>query len=73
MSSDVSEKETIEEKFLNKLSKNRVEVASLSPEEKFAYDIFRKRKGFVKTILLKTIKIVLTELGKKLTKINTLL
>jgi phenylalanyl-tRNA synthetase alpha chain len=64
------EKETLEEKFLKIIAKNKVEVASLSPEEKFAYEAFLKRKGIVKTILLKTIMITVTDTGKKLAKIK---
>jgi len=62
------QKESFEEKLIAKLSKGNVELKSLSPEEKFAYDNLKKRKQIVKTILLKNVNAELTEFGKKVSK-----
>jgi len=64
------DKESLEEKFLNKLSKNDLDISKITPEERFAYDIFIKRKRIIKTTLVKERKAELTELGKKLSKMK---
>jgi len=58
------EKETLEETLLQKLP---IEPSKLTPEEKFAYENLQKRKGVIKTVIIKTRTIKLTELGKELT------
>ena len=62
----VLEKEWLEETFLKKIKENEVTVDSLSPEEKFAYDIFMKRKDIVLPMLQKTKKYALTQFGEEL-------
>lgn len=59
-------KSSLEENFLIKLAKGEVKVSQLTPEEKFAYDIFRKRKNIIKTALIKERIAELTDIGKKL-------
>ena len=58
---------SLEEKFLHKLEEP-VPIESLSSEDKYGFEAFKKRKGLVvvKTITLFTY--TLTELGKKLSK-----
>lgn len=63
-------KETLEEKFLKKLSKGNVDIRSLSQEEKFAYEVFKKRKEIIKTVLQKLRKAGVTDLGNKTLKIK---
>ncbi len=65
------EKTSFEEQFLNK--KFPVELNSLKPEEKFAFNELKKRKNIIKTEIKKIKTIVLSALGKKLVniKINT--
>lgn len=64
------QQESLEEKFLKRLEKGHTEIKSLKDEEKFAYELFRKRKGIVKTILLKIRSAELTAAGKKLSKMD---
>lgn len=64
------DKELFEETFLKKISKNIVDISSLSPEEKFAFDNLKKRKEIIKTVDKKTRIVKLTETGKKLLKEN---
>lgn len=59
------EKESLEEKFLKQLP---LDLASLEPEQKFAYDSLKSRRNIIKTDLVKIRKVALTELGKKLAK-----
>ena len=59
------EKDTIEEKFLKK-ALSGIDIKSLAPEERFAYDVFRKRKGIIKPSLIRLRKIKLTPVGKKI-------
>lgn len=61
-------KESLEEKFLQK--KFPVELSSLKDEELFSFEELKKRKDIVKKVLLKTRKVRLTELGKKLVREN---
>ncbi|MBN1544542.1 phenylalanine--tRNA ligase subunit alpha [Candidatus Woesearchaeota archaeon] len=61
-------KEWLEEAFLKRVSKDGVEPSSLSPEERFSYDIFRKRKGIVKSDLEKIKRFRVTDIGKALSK-----
>jgi len=62
------EKESFEEKLLKKLGKGSIDLSSLAPEEKFAYDNLRKRREIIKTVVAKERLIELTDLGKRLTK-----
>jgi phenylalanyl-tRNA synthetase alpha chain len=62
------EKGLMEEKFLQK--EFPIYTDSLSPEEKFALNELKKRKDIIKTILEKSKKAELTELGKELLKTN---
>ncbi|MBN2421281.1 phenylalanine--tRNA ligase subunit alpha, partial [Candidatus Woesearchaeota archaeon] len=64
------QKEMFEERFISKLSEGTLETASLSPEEKFAFDNLMKRKQIVEKKTDKIKEIELTEIGKRLTKIK---
>jgi len=64
------ENETIEEKFLKKISEEEIDVASLKDEEKFAFDNLKKRKDMIKTSLKKEWFVILTDIGKKLVLAN---
>ncbi|MBW2999962.1 phenylalanine--tRNA ligase subunit alpha, partial [Candidatus Woesearchaeota archaeon] len=66
----LAEKESLEEKFLKKLSKGPVKLSDLSAEEKFALEILKKRREIININLVKIRKIKLTELGKRVTKIK---
>ncbi len=63
-------KESLEEKLLKRLEKEGIDLASLAPEERFAYDNLRKRREIIKTVVAKERIIELTELGKKIAKIK---
>ena len=56
-------KESLEELFLKKLP---TEVSQLQPEDRFAYDAFRKRREIIKTSVVKIRSVELTELGKQI-------
>jgi phenylalanyl-tRNA synthetase alpha chain len=60
------EKESLEEKFLKKSFP--VELKSLKDEERYAFDQLKRRKGILKTKLLKLKHISLTPLGKEIIK-----
>jgi phenylalanyl-tRNA synthetase alpha chain len=62
------DKEWLEESFLKKISSSKILPSDLSPEEKFAYDIFRKRKDIIKTDIEKVKRFELTDLGRQLAK-----
>ena len=62
----IAAKESLEEALLKK--RFPIELNSLSPEERFAFDNLKKRKKIVKSSILKLKTIELTELGKKLKK-----
>jgi len=64
------EKESLEEKFIKKVSQKDIETKELSPEEQFAYNELKKRKNIIKTQLLTIRKVELTDLGKGLLKEN---
>jgi phenylalanyl-tRNA synthetase alpha chain len=59
----------LEELFLKKIAEGNITPDLLTPEEKFAFDVFRKRKEIVKTDIEKIKRYVLTDLGKTL--VNT--
>ncbi|MDP2750465.1 MAG: phenylalanine--tRNA ligase subunit alpha [Nanoarchaeota archaeon] len=59
-------KETFEEKFLQ--NKFPIELGHLKDESLFAFEELKKRKNIIKKILVKTIRVRLTETGKKLIK-----
>jgi phenylalanyl-tRNA synthetase alpha chain len=61
-------KEWLEETFLKKLSAGAIETEKLGPEERFAFDIFKKRKEIIKTDIEKIKHYELTALGKTLSK-----
>ncbi len=63
-------KETLEEKFLRRLSKGSMDVNDLLPEEKFAYEIFRKRKEIVRLAMSKIHLPELTESGNRIIRIK---
>ena len=63
-------KESLEDKFLKQLSHKTLSLADLSPEEKFAYDVFSKRKDIIKTVLTKERTTKFTELGRKIASMN---
>jgi len=55
---------TLEENFLDKLSKEKeLEVSKLSPEEKHAFEVLKKRKEIVREIPRKVRDYVITKLG----------
>lgn len=58
-------KKSLEEVFLEKAAKEKIDVDSLMPEEKFALTNLKKRKGLIKEVPIKTISITLTEIGRK--------
>ncbi len=62
------DKEWLEESFLRKVQAEPVTVESLSPEERFSYDIFLKRKGIIQPVIEKTKSYELTDLGHELAK-----
>ncbi|MDD5132951.1 MAG: phenylalanine--tRNA ligase subunit alpha [Candidatus Nanoarchaeia archaeon] len=64
------EKEMLEERLLDKLKLNLINIKDLSSEEKFALDNLRKRKQIVKIEKIKDKEIVLTELGNKLVNLK---
>jgi phenylalanyl-tRNA synthetase alpha chain len=59
-------KEWLEESFLKKVAGGTVSPSDLSPEERFAFDIFKKRKEIVRTDIEKIKRFGLTELGNNL-------
>lgn len=58
--------EWLEEKFLKNVAEKKPAPSSLEPEEKFAFDIFNKRKGIIKTSVKKLKNFELTETGRTL-------
>ena len=58
------EKDSLEKVFLSR--QFPIQLSSLKPEEKFAFDNLRKRKDIIKTDIKKTITVRLTDDGKKL-------
>lgn len=60
------QKEMLEETFISKLSEGNLEIASLSAEQKFAFDNLMKRKDIIEKKTDKIKQIETTELGKKL-------
>lgn len=55
---------TLEEKFLEKLAKEKeLEIAKLSPEEKHAFQVLKKRKEIVKEVPRKIREYIITKLG----------
>jgi len=56
----------LEEAFLKRVAEGTVDPAQISPEEKFAFDIFQKRKGIIKTDVEKIKRFELTDIGKQL-------
>jgi len=58
------EKGFLEEQFLTKSFP--LELSSLAPEEKFAFESLKKRKGIIKLDLVKMKSTELTELGKEI-------
>jgi len=63
------EKEYAEEKLINKLKEGK-DISLLDKDEKEAYENLKKRKEIVKLELVKTHTVKLTELGKKLEKLE---
>ena len=59
-------KEWLEESLLKKIGSSSVTVDSLAPEERFAFDIFMKRKGIIIPVVEKTKSYELTDLGRQL-------
>ena len=57
-------KEMLEEKFLKKSFP--VSIKNFKNEEKFAYELLKKRKKIIRTFIVKTKRVQITELGKKL-------
>jgi len=61
-------KESLEEKFIAKLGSGPVAIKNLAPEEKFALESLKKRKGIIKTGAKKEVYASLTDLGHKISK-----
>ncbi|MBU2637940.1 MAG: phenylalanine--tRNA ligase subunit alpha [Nanoarchaeota archaeon] len=61
----LASKESLEELFLKKLP---MDVSELKPEDKFAYDAFKKRSEIIKTDVVKERSVELTDTGKQLSK-----
>ncbi len=61
------DKEFIEENFLKKLPLN---VSTFSPEDKFAYNELKGRRGIIKTNIVKIRMIELTKLGEELSRLK---
>jgi phenylalanyl-tRNA synthetase alpha chain len=57
-------KEMLEEKFIKK--EFPLPTKNIFEEDKFAFDELQKRKGIIKTYLVKTKKIQLTDIGKQI-------
>ncbi len=62
---NLSAKESIEEQFLKKLPLN---ISELKPEDKFAYEAFKKRREIIRTDIVKERSVELTDIGKQLAK-----
>ncbi|MFH1668532.1 MAG: phenylalanine--tRNA ligase subunit alpha [Candidatus Woesearchaeota archaeon] len=60
-------KEWLEEAFLKRLALGGLAPTDLTPEEQFAYDIFKRRKDIIKTDIEKIKRFTLTDIGKALT------
>jgi len=65
-------KSFLEENFIKKISKERVSLSNLLPEERFAFEALKKRRNIIKFVD-KNIFVELTELGRKIssTKFET--
>lgn len=61
--------ETLEEKLLKKLSKNKLKISELKPEEKHALEALKKRKELVEIFKEISQKITITSKGKEVSKI----
>jgi len=61
------DKEFIEESFLKKLP---LEISKFSPEDKFAYDELKSRRGIIKTNITKVKTVQMTKLGEELSKLK---
>ncbi|MFH1331701.1 MAG: phenylalanine--tRNA ligase subunit alpha [archaeon] len=61
------DKEFLEESYLKKLP---LEVSKFSPEDKFAYNELKTRKGIIKTNVVKVKSVELTKLGEELSKLK---
>jgi phenylalanyl-tRNA synthetase alpha chain len=62
----LASKETLEEKFLKRLSQGPLEIQKLTDEERFALENLRKRKSILGVAVKKIRSITFTEHGKKL-------
>ncbi|MBW2967184.1 phenylalanine--tRNA ligase subunit alpha [Candidatus Woesearchaeota archaeon] len=62
----VLSKDWLEEALLKRLSKEAVHPDDLSPEERFAYDVFSKRKDIIQTVVSRDKVFELTDIGKAL-------
>ncbi len=62
------QKEMLEENFLNKLNEGAMEIGSLGPEEKFAFDNLMKRKKIIEKNVEKIKEFELTEIGRRLSR-----
>lgn len=59
-------KKSLEETFMERISKEKTIVENLRPEERFAYENLKKRKGIIKESIIKTKTILLTTSGKEI-------
>lgn len=64
------EKEGLEEAFLKRVGGGEVRVDELKDEERFAFNGLRKRKDVLKVVIRKEWLIVLSDIGKKLVRMN---
>jgi phenylalanyl-tRNA synthetase alpha chain len=63
-------KEWLEETFLKNISEKNPAPSELTPEEKFAFELFKKRKNIIKTEVEKIKRFELTSLGKQIAGIR---
>lgn len=70
MGKTAMKKKSLEEQFLEKLGKKKVDLDNISPEEKFAIDALLKRKDMIRSLEVKQVVIMLTEIGKQLSKMK---
>ncbi|MBU0930187.1 MAG: phenylalanine--tRNA ligase subunit alpha [Nanoarchaeota archaeon] len=67
---EILNKETYEEYFLNRLSKETLTLKELSDKEKYALNELKKRKDILKIEKIKEMDVELTEQGKSLSNKN---
>ena len=66
----ISDKKWLEDEFLKKVAAQKLNLSELSDEERFSFDIFKKRKNIIKTSIEKHWIIQLTKQGKDISCLN---